>query len=306
MLPPMSPPEGESATTTPKEEKERGSFFSKVQQVFFSIAEKVIRQTKKSEGKESIQGRVEQQKVPLSSEQQALLLKEIALLEGIRRELIEKEGEEASCFITRYLDSCLARLREVQVLFSERKKTSEPFLVSPDVLREILALQNGNVVKRIRKELLKKVRKAIYDDLAYIASYQESSVANEGYAPSEIETIVSILLDLLNSAPESEDVFSLYRWKRSLDMFRQGLVSLALMILEKGEDTECLQRDRQENELELRRIAALLRDVLAKKEVWRESSFFSEVKKGESSSIEEQVSSLRRSIELFVSRLMEE
>ena len=274
MLPPTPLPEGRIDKTEQKAESESGSFFSKVQQVFFSIAEKVIRQTKKSEEKEAIIGRVEQQKVPLSSEQQALLQKEVKLLEGVRQELIEKEGEEASCFITRYLDSCLARLREVQSLLSETKKTSEPFFVSPDVVREILALQNGNVVRRIRKDLLKKVRKAIYDDLAYIASYQESSANNEVYAPSEIETIVSILLDLLNSAPENEDVVSLYRWKRSLDMFRQGLVSLALMILERGEAPERMQRDKQENELELKRIASLLREVLAKKEIWKESRFF--------------------------------
>jgi len=303
MLPPIFSSEGFSDVN--QGEKKTKSFFSKVQEVFFSIADKIIQQTKTSGTQAFPKGRVLQQKLPLSSEQLVLLQNEASQLKKMRQELIDEEGEGAACFITRYIDSCLSRLRGADELLKPEKEISGPVLVSADVLKQIMDLKNGNVLKRIKKDLVRKVRKIIYDDLAYIASYQEMVTAKGIQVPSELETIASILLGLLNSTPRFDDVIALYRWKRSIDISRQGLVSLAMLILERADAPEVIDDDERENERELERIGLLLHDLLSNDGAWVGAKYTFDEKMHDDSQIEAKVTSLRRSIELFISKFID-
>ena len=303
----MLPPHDASGDIPDKVQYEssRGSFFSKVQSIFFSIAEKIIRQTKKADAGAVLKGRMEHQKVPLTAEQEVLLQQEVRELQALRQELAKEVGENAPCIMMRFIDSCLSRFKEVDEFSHRERPSSEPLLVSSDVIKQIISLRGGQLIKKVRKDLLEKVQKSIYDDLAYIASYQEMVPAREGYASAEIETIVSLLLDLLKSAPKKDNVLILYRWKRAIDMFRQGLVSLAIAILDE-EDVNSVREEgyAEEHEQELERIAELLREVLTKEGVWLHTRYHSDSRVCDRSHIEANVASLLKSVELFIAQFV--
>lgn len=295
MLPPFS---SLSETSSSQKHVTSRSFFSKVQALFFSIAEKVISQTKKTESPPpSLIGRVEQRKLTLSSDEKAILKGEINELESMRRMLLEAEGDKSLCFSNRYIDPTLSRLKEIQSLVCAEKRTSGSNFVTEDVIRQIAALKRG-CGKRLKKRVIESVQKFVYDDLAYIASYQDMVTLVEGSSRPEIEEIVSLLLDLIKSAPRKEGIYILYRWKQMVDLLRQELVNLAVIIIDK-ESEEMKDTIALEYEKEIDQIVSMLRSLLSNK------SGSSEAKGNEPLGQSVTNISLRNNMAFFISKYLE-
>lgn len=277
------------------------SFFTKVRDVFFAIANKIVRQTKKNETESSLKGRVEQKKMAVSMEQYALLIDEIKQLEQVKNRFLKQEGKSSLGFIKRYIEPCLFRLRKVKDIFKKAHNRAESVFVTEDVLAQIVSLKNGVALQRVKRELMDCVRKAIYDDLAYIANYQEESMSQASSSP-QISTIVSLLLDLLKSVPEGGDLFSLYRWKHSVDVLRQGFVSLAVLLINKQKEEKA--EEIQEAEQEIHQITDMLRNLLSEKDSLAQQSYSSFTMTDHPLLLldKEESLSLRKNIEFFLSR----
>jgi uncharacterized protein YicC (UPF0701 family) len=85
-------------------EENGGSIFSKVCDVFWNIAENIIKQTPDAELLASLRERVGKKTVQVLPEHVSLLKKEVNDLEEEKNTLLEQEREASHPFIERYID----------------------------------------------------------------------------------------------------------------------------------------------------------------------------------------------------------
>lgn len=224
-----------SPETSPKDSVQGQSFFSKVWNVFLSVGGKIINQVKNEEDKKisPLQRKIEKKKIDHSLKKCPLLRKEIAELKEMAQALCKEEGESATPFIIRYIDPCLAHMKTLLDICARVRCSSKMYFIESGALDQVFAVQKGIGLQKLKKDLIEGVHKAIYNDLACIASYEESEGYHEAFAKESVKIIVSILIQLVESVPKKDSMKALFRWKQSIDMLRQELMDFALMIIDK-------------------------------------------------------------------------
>lgn len=235
------------------------SLFMKAKRTIHILVQKVVKQAKSSEEFGALKGRVEHKTVELTSSEFELLANEVHKLEELKSELLQYEGTNALSFADRYLDQPLVRMKGLLALYQrEAKQNASPFSTR-DIATHLTLIKSGMMIQKIRTEVVECVHKAIYDDLACIASYQESLNQPTEEQKDRISRIVEILLDLTKNPPNGGTIQVLYRWKKMVDWTRQALLDLAL------EQCEPQPTKLKKNPAIIQHMTSLLRELLSEK-----------------------------------------
>lgn len=172
----------------------------------------------------------------------------IKKLEEARDEFLQKAGSAGTAFVARNIDPVLTPLR--QFIFSlKNAKPDEQSLIreSKEVLGTIeliaLARDEKRLWKRIRENLERQTSQALVEDIAFIMAYPGELLKN-AHVPetqqtrilksveSEFRSIFFNLEKLLEKHPISDDLYSLFCWRTTIDNERQSLHDAAIKLIE--------------------------------------------------------------------------
>jgi hypothetical protein len=231
-----------------KEEQEGPSLYERIKSSLFSWLS--ILEPKESQSSATSQN-VRSPKIPTYYSTRDIITraeKILSDLEHSRNDLLQEFGQSAQGFVAQHIDPTLRPARELVRSVSEALLQENLVYETMDTALGVVELWTLiNDENRLRNEILsdleKRTRAAIRRDVDSIVSYQEEALYPLTVTPEEgiivrhemekrLQRIYLELETFFASKPSTNDFSSHFVWRNTLDIKRQRLHALALLVVD--------------------------------------------------------------------------